>query len=134
MKNLFLILFLSLAIVSCEKEPLVDTSLNDIDDVNSIATFEQVISQGVSFVFFHASWCEKCEEQRPAVESCSSDPSLTFVKFFEVEYEDNKEIVKQYDIPGFPTMVIYQNGEEVERFVGKGHSVEQFTDALIKLK
>ena len=135
MKHLLAILaVIGFSLAACQPEDLVDTSMNDIEDINSLADFQSAVSTGVSFVFFHASWCSNCEEQRPAVEASSTNPDLSFVKFIEIEYEDNKEITDNYSVPGFPTMIIFKDGEEKERLVGKGHSEQQIIDALNKYK
>jgi thiol-disulfide isomerase/thioredoxin len=131
-----LLLLLSFAVfsMSCEKKDLVDTSKNDLLDIDTKTDFDAAIASGVSFAFFHASWCENCEEQRPAIESAQKNPAVDFVQFIEVEYEDNDEIVKAYNVPGFPTMLVFKDGMEKERFQGKGHSEQQFIDALNKHK
>ena len=128
-----LALTLSLSAVfltSCKKEALVDTSSNDVEDVNGESSFEQKIANGTSMVFFHAVWCSKCAAQRPAFEEASKDMELSFAKFFEVDYEENKEIVDQYNIPGFPTIVIYKDGVEQAKFSGTGHSKEKLAEQL----
>ena len=134
MKNLSKLLLLALligtAFTACKKD-LVDTAANDVEDVNSNQTFEEKIADGVTLAFFHASWCSFCEEQRPAVEAASDDPQLSFVEFIEIEYEDNEEIVDNYNVPGFPTILIFNDGDEVERLTGKGHSQEKLTQLLL---
>jgi len=72
---------------ACSKEDLADTGTNEIEDVNSLQTFENKIANGVSVVFFHASWCSVCAEQRPAVESTSTKSDFSTVFFGEVEFE-----------------------------------------------
>ncbi len=131
MRKLFILslALTALTLTSCKKE-LVDTSLNEITDVNSLSDLQTNVSSGVSLVFFHASWCKICEEQRPAVETASEDANLSFVKFYEVEYEENEDISEHYGVPGFPQILIFKDGEEKERFKGKGHSVETLTERL----
>lgn len=116
----------------CEKEDLVDAGANDLTDVTGKEAFDASIATGVSFVFFHASWCSNCFEQRPAVEAAQKNPAVSFARFIEVEYEDNEDITDAYNVPGFPTMVIFKDGVEKERFKGKGHTEQQFVDALLK--
>jgi thioredoxin 1 len=123
------LIFATLIATGCKKE-LVDTSLNEITDVNDLTTLQSNLSEGVSLVFFHASWCAICEEQRPAVEAASTDSELSFVKFYEVEYDDNENIADHYDVPGFPQILIFKDGTEQERFKGKGHSQETLTTKL----
>lgn len=127
---LFAVLFLFISACDKEKEDIVDTSSNDIEDINTLDRFETVIGQGVSMMFFHASWCTVCAEQRPAFDATSMNSSFTNVSFGEIEFEYNNAINQPYQITGFPTIVIYKDGVEVERFTGKGHSETTLADAL----
>lgn len=127
-----MLLLLASLFYACSKEDLVDPGANDLPDISGKEAFDAAIASGVSFVFFHASWCQNCFEQRPAVEEAQKDPAVSFARFIEVEYEDNKDIVEAYNVPGFPTMLIFVDGAEKDRFLGKGHSAQQFVDALLK--
>ena len=131
--TLSFLIFGLIAFSACKKD-LVDTSANEVDDVNSVQTFEEIIAEGVTIAFFHASWCDKCAEQRPAFESASEKTEVDFATFIEIEYEDNKEITDDYNVPGFPTMIIFKDGTEKDRLAGKGHSEQQIIDALLKQK
>ncbi|MEZ4979161.1 MAG: thioredoxin family protein [Chitinophagales bacterium] len=135
MKKYFLFLLVLFFINACdkEKEDLVDTSKNELTDINGLANFESEIDNGVSVVFFHASWCTVCAEQRPAVETSAANISNANVLFAEVEFEDNADINLEYGIEGFPTIVFFKDGVEEERFVGKGHSVQEIQDIIDSL-
>lgn len=128
-----LALLLLVLVSACEKENLVDTSQNELQDVNSLQDFENEISSGVSLVFFHASWCSICAEQRPAVESTSTKSEFSQVFFGEVEYEDNTDINQAYGVNGFPTIVFFKDGVEEARLNGKGHSEEDLAAQLNSL-
>jgi thioredoxin 1 len=129
MKKMITLLSLIVMLASCKKD-LVDTTANDIPDVTDLASFEQNIAEGVSLVFYHAAWCSKCKEQRPAFEAASNNTESGPAKFFELDYDDYEDIAKKYDVSGFPTMVLYKDGIEVQRFQGTGHSENQLLDAI----
>lgn len=129
MKKAYLIILVLFLIVGCKKE-LVDTAANDIKDINSLESLNSEIATGVSLVFYHASWCEICKEQRPAVESLSKNKEAAFANFCEMEFDDNKEAVRAKKVTGFPTLVLYKNGEEKQRWSGKGHTEEELLKAL----
>lgn len=127
MKNILSLAILFLFLVSAcnkEQEDLANTAENEIEDVNSLETFENKIANGVSLVFFHASWCTVCAEQRPAVETVSKNTTFNNVFFGEVEFEQNNEINQPYGVIGFPTIIFFKDGAEALRLTGKGHSVE----------
>lgn len=131
---LSLILLFTASACKKENEDLANTSSNEIEDVNSLQTFENKIASGVSVVFFHASWCSICANQRPAVEAISQNTNFNLVFFGEVEFEQNNEINQPYGVIGFPTIIFYKNGLETNRFTGQGHSeaaIEAEINALL---
>lgn len=134
MKNLIpILLIFGLTTLGCKKD-LVDTSANNIEDVLEDSSFESKIAEGTTVAFFHASWCSSCEQQRPAVEQASEKEELSFATFIEVEYDDSREIFDSQNVGGFPQILIYKNGVEQERLIGKGHSVSEIIDAVLKYK
>lgn len=132
----FLIFLIPLAIgFSCnkKKEPLVDTSKNEIVDITSIQQMQSDIASGVSMVFFHASWCSKCANQRNAVEAVSVLQEFNSIFFGEVEFDDHQDVVNQFNVQGFPTIVFYKNGQEMSRMTGENNTIEQISDKIREL-
>lgn len=128
MKKISTILFiLFITISSCKK---VEVSIPEIEDISSKTTFDSKIETGVSLIFYHASWCSICKEQRPAIQEAAKKDVLSEVFFGQVEFEDNTDIVTASNVSGFPTIVIFNNGAEVERLTGKGHSLETIEGLL----
>lgn len=114
-----------------EQDDLVDTSQNSIEDIDDKASFDTAIESGVSAVFFHASWCTTCAAQRPAFEATAERSETTAGRFIEVEFEDNPAIVDAYAVGGFPTIVVFKDGAEADRFTGAGHAEQDLVDAVV---
>ena len=133
MKQLTILFIGLIAFSSCKKE-LVDTSINEIEDVTGLESFRTTISSGVTMAFFHASWCSICEEQRPNVEAASENDQVSFAKFVEIEYDDHKDIFDEFKVKGFPHVLIFQDGVEKEKLAGKGHSEQKLVDLLLNYK
>jgi thioredoxin 1 len=133
--NLSFVFILVLIVSSCKKEKqvaLVDTSQNVIVDITSQQQYNDLISKNdVALVFFHASWCKICKEQRPAIESLSVDNELSKISFSELEYDDFKSIADGANISGFPTILIFKKGIEAHRLNGKGHSFDKLKGLLL---
>lgn len=125
--GLFLIGVFGLA--SCKKD-LVDTTLNDMTDVTALSEFNNLISEGVSMAFFHASWCKKCEEIRPAVTQISENKQFSEVTFLEMNHDDAKEIFDAFEVKGFPQILFFKNGKEVNRLKGSDHSEQSMIEIL----
>lgn len=80
--------------------------------------FEQEVlkSDKPVVVDYWAPWCGPCKMIAPAFEKLSSQ--LTDVKFVKVNVDENQGLANQQSILGIPCIVVYSNGEEVERIVG----------------
>lgn len=119
MKNILPLAILLILAVSCKKEnESVHEPVAGLETISSSSQISSEISQGVSLVFFHASWCEVCHAQRPAVSEVATDSDLSAVFFGEVEYDDYPDIITEYGVQGFPTILIFKDGVEVDRLTG----------------
>jgi thioredoxin 1 len=125
-----LFIFGVVAISACKKTDSNPQS-KVIQDIRSLGLYQEKIANGVSFMFFHASWCTRCKAVRPAIESASQDSRVEAVFFAEINYEINPEIVNQYQVDGFPTMLIYKNGVEVDRLTGTNHTAESLVQRIL---
>ena len=66
---------------------------------------------------FWAEWCGPCRAIAPVLEEIADeyDGQLKVVK---VDVDENTQIPAQYGIRGIPTLILFKNGEPVERLVG----------------
>ena len=72
---------------------------------------------GVMVVDFFANWCGPCRKLAPILEEVETELSSK-VKFAKINTDDNIETAKQYQVSGLPTLLVFKNGEPVERLVG----------------
>ena len=129
--SLLILIFFTL--FSCKKNEDQGEPNGSLQIINSLTQMTSDLESGVSMVFFHASWCSICQSQRPAVSEVAVDPVFSNVFFGEVEYEDHPGIIDIHNVLGFPTIIIYDDGDEVERFEGGGHSVSAIRAAIQNL-
>lgn len=68
-------------------------------------------------VDFWAEWCGPCKMLGPVFEKVSHDfkGKLDFGK---VNVDENQDIASQYGVMGIPCLIIFKDGEEVDRIVG----------------
>lgn len=81
------------------------------------ATFADFISSGVALVDFWAEWCGPCHMIAPAIESLAREYAGR-VKVGKLNVDENPRTPMQFQIRGIPTLIIFRNGQPVDRIVG----------------
>ena len=86
-------------------------------EINSDNFDNEVLAHnGVMVVDFFANWCGPCRKLAPILEEVESE--LKNVKFAKINTDENLEMAKKYQVSGLPTLMVFKNGEAVERIVG----------------
>ena len=68
-------------------------------------------------VDFWAAWCGPCRMLGPIIEELHGDYDGKAV-VGKVDVDNNQQIAMQYGIRNIPTVLIFKNGEVVDKFVG----------------
>ena len=74
-------------------------------------------------VDYWAPWCAPCKMMAPVFEKISQE--MKEVTFAKVNVDENNQLASDQGILNLPCIVIYNNGEEIERIVGF-HNEQQF--------
>ncbi len=91
--------------------------------------FEKLINQEkLVVVDYTATWCGPCRLIAPIIDQLAEDYQGK-AEVVKVDLDQNKGNAKQYKIRSIPTVLIFKNGQEVERIVGRA-TYEQFSNAL----
>ena len=78
-----------------------------------------------------AKWCNPCRVLEPVLEKVASSYSDDHVLFCKMEAEDeNMKIAGMLSVKGFPTVLAFKNGVEVNRFYSVQNSlfIHKFID------
>lgn len=79
--------------------------------------FNETISQDkYVLIDFWASWCGPCQMMGPVFEELDSE--FNDVDFAKCSTEDSEKVAQEQGIRSIPTLVMYKNGKEVDRFSG----------------
>ena len=78
-------------------------------------------------VDFWATWCGPCQTMGPVVDELAQE--LTDVKVGKVNVDEQMDLARQFRAVSIPTLIIFKNGQEVQRMVGVT-SKEELKDAL----
>jgi putative thioredoxin len=102
------------------KVVLVKSGSPYIFDTDEAGFPAQVLDASVErpiLVDFWAEWCSPCIALAPALERVVEEfgGNLLLAK---VEVDDNMRLAGQYRLRGFPTVILFFNGEELGRFAG----------------
>ena len=85
-------------------------------DYQAQAYQEVVGQQGLVVVQYFATWCGPCKMLKPVLEALSTE--LTDVKFYRVDIDLFRAQAIEAGIRSVPTVVLYKDGEEVDRQSG----------------
>jgi thioredoxin 1 len=76
---------------------------------------ETVNEHDVVLVDFYADWCGPCQMLEPVVETVAGDTAAAVAK---VDIDANQGLAAEYNVRGVPTLLLFADGEPVERLVG----------------
>ena len=78
---------------------------------------EKVVkSKKMVVVDYFAPWCQPCKMIAPVFEKLSKQ--LTHITFAKVNVDENSQLASDQGVMNIPCVIIYNNGEEVDRIVG----------------
>lgn len=78
--------------------------------------FENLSKNHLALVDFWATWCGPCRMIGPIVEELAAETDdVTFAK---VNVDENPELVMGLGIQAIPTLILFKDGQAVDRTVG----------------
>ena len=67
-----------------------------------------------SIKYFTATWCGPCQRFKPIMQEVANEGHS--VQFIDIDSQEN--LARQYNVRSVPTVVVEQNGSEVNRLIG----------------
>lgn len=68
-------------------------------------------------VDFWATWCQPCLMLTPTIEELANDFDGK-VKIGKLNIDENRQAAMNYRVESIPTMIVFKNGEPVDRMLG----------------
>lgn len=106
--------------------PIAKWGINKIPNVKEHASiitltqdnFQQEISNGIVLVDFWAEWCGPCKVMAPVLNEVADETKNTSTHVAKLNVDDFPSLAKQYNVETIPTLIIFKDGKEQDRFVG----------------
>jgi thiol:disulfide interchange protein len=85
-----------------------------------------------TMVLFYADWCGHCTKLKPTWEQAATQANIDTTRMIKIDVggkdPEHKDLMKKYQIDGFPTILVFQNGTPVS-YKGE-RSVDSFLQSL----
>jgi thioredoxin 1 len=85
--------------------------------ITNAEDFMNTIHNGLTLVDFNAPWCGPCRAQEPIIHQLSVEYQGR-VHIAEINVDENQETAAKLGIQSIPTLTLFREGKELQRFVG----------------
>ncbi len=74
------------------------------------------LENGISVVKFGAEWCGPCKTINTVLQKMQDE--FQDYNFVYVDVDDDPDLAKEYKISALPTVILFKDGQEIDKFVG----------------
>lgn len=74
-------------------------------------------SDKLVLVDFYATWCGPCHMIAPILQEVSNESGGNY-EIYKVDVDENQDLARKYGIMSIPTLMLFKEGEMVEKLMG----------------
>ena len=74
-------------------------------------------------VAIHADWCSTCKTQERVLQELLPQPEFKRIKMLRIDFDQQKESVRSFDVQYQSTLIAFKNGREVGRMTAEMNPV-----------
>ncbi|MBO6257152.1 thioredoxin family protein [bacterium] len=89
--------------------------------------FDKEIETGLKVVEFYATWCSYCMKQRMELQEFEKSQ----IRIGIIDGDESPDIISRYKISGYPTFIIFKDGNKIDEFSGF-HTKSELLNRLMK--
>lgn len=90
----------------------------DVTELSDSNFETEVLQSGEPvLVDFWAPWCGPCRMIAPLIGELAKENAGS-VKFAKINIDNNPNVAAKYGVSSIPTLMVFKNGEVIDRFVG----------------
>jgi thioredoxin 1 len=86
-------------------------------NLSSQEQLKNAIKDGVTLIDFNAPWCAPCRAQKPILDQLERAYHGK-LSIMVLDVDKHRESAMALGITSIPTLIIFKDGKEVERFIG----------------
>ncbi|GAA4828952.1 thioredoxin [Paenibacillus vulneris] len=88
-----------------------------IPRVNTTTFRSAIKEKEVTLVDFSAQWCPPCKVLLPILEELQHEEGSR-LSILQIDCDESPEIAAEYGVMSMPTVIVFHNGEPVDKFIG----------------
>lgn len=77
---------------------------------------DALIQQGKVLADFYSKTCGPCKMLSFVLKDIAK--SIDEIEIVTIDFDNNKETIEKYGVEGYPTLVLFNNGQEIQRTKG----------------